>query len=68
MKNTFPQTKAQNKLYRLHQIIKNDFTYNTKKKMVFLPNGFEEHNYSSKVNKALKSLQKLNYSLQTQIN
>lgn len=61
------QSTNQNQRYRLHQIIKPHFSYDTKKQLVNLPSNFTANNYPTIVQKALKSLQKLNYSLQTSI-
>ncbi len=60
-------TKKQRKRYRLHQIIKHIFRYNPYEYTVFVPIGFEWEDYSKKVQKALRELLKLSYSIQTEI-
>ncbi len=60
-------TKRQRKRYRLHQKIKETFRYNPFEHTVFVPIEFQMEDYSDKVQKALKQLQNLNYSLQTEI-
>lgn len=55
------------KRYRLHQVIKLHFKYNSRERMVFVPLGYNQNRYPLKVSKALAQLQKLNYSLQTEI-
>jgi len=59
--------KQQNRRYQLHQIIKNNFEYDVKTKLVKLPHNFSEDQYARKTVNALKELQKMNYSLQISI-
>ncbi|XKX06720.1 hypothetical protein R8G61_05205 [Tenacibaculum maritimum] len=62
-------TKAQKqrKCYRLHQIIKHHFRYESQNYTIMVPYDFAVENYDEKVGRALKQLQDLKYSLQIEI-
>ena len=62
-----PQTSIQSKRYRLHQIIKDHFNYCSRNKVVYLKDNHTPSDYPKQVQTALKELQRLNYSLQTQV-